>query len=989
VIRGARMHNLQGIDCSIPLGKITAITGVSGSGKSTLAFDILYAEGQRRFVECLSAYARQFLERLERPNVDQIGFIQPPIALKQRVSIKNARSTVGSVTELSDYLRLLLAHAGCLHCLECGGEVVRTGIDDAVAAVRAWERGTRLAIVAPLTPRPDRAGIERLRAQGYTRLFAGDRVVEIDDWLAGPSARRAGRRPLGLVIDRIIVGQARRGRIAEAFETAWRQGQRSCRLQPLEGGTGKVLRGGLACTQCGAPAQEPTPALFSSNSPLGACPTCQGFGRIITVDRDKVVPDPRKNLRNHAVVPFGVPSARGWYRRLLRAARALEIPTDLPFEKLSPEQRDWIFRGDEDFPGVEGFFEALERQRYKMHVRIFIARFRGYAPCPTCRGSRLKPAALAATLGEKNIHELHELTIEALRGFLDELKLTPQEHRKVRAVLESIRARLVCLEEVGVGYLTLGRTGRTLSGGETQRIRIAAAQGNTLTETLFILDEPTVGLHATDTERMLGVLRRMAAMGNTVVVVEHDPEIIAGADHLIVLGPGGGRNGGHLVYEGDVAGFLQKEPDYFRAVPPGAAPPLDYRRRWKQGRARRQREPRLSSPWSAEAVQAWLAQRQGRGGGTAGDDARSAARRESSAAAGTGRALVAEGGRAAPGPRLEIRDAREHNLKIARLSVPLGGLVVITGVSGSGKSTLLDEILYRNWLRRQGRTVEGVGEVGEISGLQRITEAHLVGQDLLGRSSRSNPISFVKAYGEIRKALAGTLLARQRSLDAGAFSFNTPGGRCEACRGMGLQTLEMFFLPDVEVVCETCGGQRFRPEVLAVTWRGKNIDEILKLTVDEATEFFAPEPRVVERLAPLRNVGLGYITLGQSTNTLSGGEAQRLKIAAFLANGTRDERHLFLFDEPTTGLHGRDVSRLLGALRALLGRGHAVIAVEHHLDFIAAADWVIDLGPGPGKAGGRLVYAGPVAGLLQQSESPTGRALRVRLHVKGSGKAER
>lgn len=980
IIRGARMHNLQGIDCEIPLGKITVVTGVSGSGKSTLAFDILYAEGQRRFVECLSAYARQFMERLERPEVESIGYLQPPIALKQRSSIRNARSTVGSITELSDYLRLLFAHAGDLRCLRCGGEVRHIGVDEVRAALRRWPDATPLALVAPLDGPRDADGLRRLLQQGFTRLWQAGAAIEIEERIAAggvPAAGKRGGREIGLLIDRLIAGRTPRARLAESLESAWREGRGTCWIAPLSAAPKAaraerlVLRRGLACGACGTAAAEPIPALFSWNSPLGACPTCQGFGRVITIDRDKVVPDPRRNLRNDAIVPFSVPSARRWYRRMLQRAREHDLPTDLPFAQLEPEQQAWVFRGDKTFPGVEGFFRRLERKRYKMHVRIFLARFRGYVVCPDCDGSRLRREALAATLGGRTIHDLHEMPIAELRRFLQELDLPPDAQARVKPIRESVQARLACLEEIGVGYLTLARTGRTLSGGETQRIRIAAALGNSLTDTLFVLDEPTVGLHAVDTARMLAVLRQLAEAHNTVVVVEHDPGLIEGADHLIVLGPGGGREGGRLVYQGPVTEFLRREPGFFvsaavtRAAPAVSPPP----------RRRGGRRAILPGPsHDAEIAERALARRRGHAGALANPWDADAVTRWMMRAAKSGAS-----GRPSDPPVLGLRDATEHNLKIPALRIPLAGIVAITGVSGSGKSTLLDEIVYRNWLRFHGRAVEAVGRVGEITGLDRITEADLIGQELLGRSSRSNPISFVQAYAEIRGLLAGTVLARQRRLDPGAFSFNTPGGRCDACSGMGTQTLEMYFLPDVEVTCETCGGKRFRPEVLEVTWRGKNIDEILNLTVDEATAFFETQPRIVERLRPLREVGLGYLILGQNTGTLSGGEAQRLRIATFLAGGDGSDRRLLLFDEPTTGLHARDVAHLLRALRGLVAQGHAVLAVEHQLDFIRAADWVIDLGPGPGDAGGRVVYAGPVAGLLEHPTSVTAAALREHL----------
>ncbi len=971
-IEGARMHNLRGVSCRIPHAEITVITGVSGSGKSTLAFDVLYAEGQRRYVECLSAYARQFLERLERPEAERIGHIQPPIALKQRVSIRNARSTVGSITELSDLLRLLYVHAGEIACGNCGGAVVRTESREALSALDRFDSGARIAIVAPLATTPDAGGLRRLRDDGYTRLLLGDEVVELDDLIAQPErlAAFAPRKPkkrgagastsasthrTGVVIDRVVAGKTSGTRWVESIQTAWEVGGGLCRLHPLDRGTSVLLRRGMACSACDTPAALPTVGLFSWNNPIGACPECQGFGRIITLDRDKVVPDARKNLRNDAVVPFGVPSARAWYRRMLKAARSRAIPTDQPFGKLSAAQQEWIFAGDETFPGVNGFFERMERKRYKMHVRIFIARFRGYRVCPRCQGSRLRPEALAVTVRGHTIDALHRMPIGTLQAFFADYDATSAEAQGVASLIDEIHARVAYLMDIGVGYLSLGRSGRTLSGGETQRIRLAAALGSALTDTLYILDEPTVGLHATDSGAMLDVLRRLTELGNTVVVVEHDPGIIAGAEHLIVLGPGGGAQGGRLLYEGPVEAYLKKHPGFFLAEGALLAPrhtrTSPKRVRGLPRRASRSRK--LGNPWNVAAVRRWLdAQERGRA-----------------------RASL----RTPPGRKLEITGAREHNLKIASLEIPLSRLVVITGVSGSGKSTLLDEIIHRNWLRHKGRPVEDVGGVDRIAGFGDLEEVHLVGQVLLGRSSRSNPISFVQAYAEIRKLLAGTLAARQRGLEAGAFSFNTAGGRCDTCKGMGTQVLEMYFLPDVEVPCEVCGGKRFRPEVLAVTWHAKNIDAMLAMTVDEATAFFRREVRIVERLAPLQEVGLGYLALGQSTATLSGGEAQRLRLASFLAKRLNDERHLFLFDEPTTGLHARDVERLLSALRALLAQGHAVIVVEHHLDFIRAADWVVDLGPGPGDAGGEVVYAGPPAGLLLHEGSRTAEALRAHL----------
>ncbi|MCK4303958.1 MAG: hypothetical protein KAY24_06945, partial [Candidatus Eisenbacteria sp.] len=763
VIRGARMHNLRRINCEIPLRKITVITGVSGSGKSTLAFDVLYAEGQRRFVECLSAYARQFLERLERPKVDRIGYIQPAIALKQHLSIRNARSTVGSITELTDHLRLLYVHAGQVHCRVCGAPVVRNELSDALKVIQALPEDTRIAIVAPLQRPLSSETACRLLDDGYTRLFLSGQVIQIEDLLAegvlladalSKATSRPGRRSappgrpgrrsaapgrqerrsaapgrqerrsvapgrqerrsaagdekgsvpagssrsgdasqIGVVIDRIVVGKARRSRLAESIQAAWKMGNGTCWLHRLDASSQSqgrrrkstkrastiplIVRQGMTCSACATPSITPSVGLFSWNSPIGACPECQGFGRIITIDRNKVIPDRRRNLRNHAVVPFSVPSTRQWYRRLLRAARSREIPTDEPYEDLSQAQQDWIFQGDEDFPGVKGFFEKLANKRYKMHVRIFISRFRGYVPCPRCQGSRLKPDALSVTVGGKNIHELHETPIDELVGFFNAFSPEETEGTGIQSLLDGIRARLHYLDDVGIGYLTPGRAGRTLSGGETQRIRLAAALGSALTDTLYILDEPTVGLHATDTDRMMRALKQLTAMGNTVVVVEHDPGMIAGADHLIVLGPGGGVRGGRLIYEGPVAQFLKKHPGFFRAQPPSSgagagALGRSARRRSLRGLPKDATRRRgLSNPWNAEAVHRWVE------GHTAGEKvahgtaahdaaasgaaahlatAHDAAAHPAAASGATASAVT--GSRFPMGPRLRLREAR-------------------------------------------------------------------------------------------------------------------------------------------------------------------------------------------------------------------------------------------------------------------------------------------------------------------------------------------
>ena len=919
-LRGVRTHNLKGIDVSVPFGRLTVVTGVSGSGKSSLAFDTIYAEGQRRFVDCLATYARQFLERLERPDADFIGYLQPPLALKQTVSVRNARSTVGTMSEIADYLQLLFARVGQAHCVRCGAPLVPETLDSAVQKVLDRPPEDRLCITARISrDRLGKEGPAGLLKQGYARTLHEGAVRDWPaEWLCHePSPTWPDA--MEVVVDRFPRRSVRRTRIAESVQGAWHLGQGTAYLYELPEDEEKahpigMLREGTVCVRCGTVGEPPQPALFSANSPLGACPTCQGFGRTVTIDRDKVVPDPRRTLRNDAVHPFAMPARRRWFRRMMKAAPEAKVRTETPWIDLTPREQDWVFLGDRKFRGVQGLFRKLEKKRYKMHIRIFLARFRGYVRCETCNGTRLRPAALAVTIGGKNLADLSAMPIAALRGFIDALDVPAGREVQARPVLREIRSRLRTLDEVGLGYLTLDRTARTLSGGETQRLRLASGMGASLTQTLYILDEPTVGLHARDAARVLRVLRRICEAGSTALVVEHDPAIIEGADHIIVLGPEGGEKGGELLYEGPPARFLRDNPGFFRTASPRT------------------------------------------------------------------RAF----NRNAPG--LRLRDLRAHNLRIKELHLPLRGITAISGVSGSGKSTLVDNVIARAWRRYRGVQVDEVGEVGAIEGFDSLDDVVLVGQDPLGRSTRSNAVSFVKVLPIFRDLLAGTPEAAAHGLRARDFSFNVPGGRCEVCKGLGSVVLEMHFLPDVEVTCEACKGRRFRPDVLEVSYRGRNIQAILEMTTDEAAKAFRDRPDIVQRLRPLQEVGLGYLRLGQPTSTLSGGEAQRLRLAAFLAEGGREKRRLFVFDEPTTGLHARDVARLLDALRALVARGHAILVVEHHLDFLAAADWIVDLGPGAGDEGGRIVYEGPADGIVKCAESFTGQALASHLGLGSPGR---
>jgi excinuclease ABC subunit A len=932
ILRGVRTHNLKGIDLSIPFGKMTVVTGVSGSGKSSLVFDTIYAEGQRRFVDCLTTYARQFLERLDRPDADSIGHLEPPLALKQSVAVRSARSTVGTLSEVADYLHLLFAHGGEPHCVACGASIEPESLETAAARILGQIPADRFCIAAPIArDRLGTEGIGGLLNQGYTRTLRDGIVSDWPPaWIDAAPASLPGE--ILAVVDRFTRSGLRRGRLIEAIGTAWHLGRGVAELHdiPLDGGPGRRLdrlAEGVVCRACGTKGETPLPSLFSADSALGACPACQGFGRLVTIDRDKVIPDPRRTLRNDAVLPFRMPSRRGWHRRMMRAADTNGIRTETPWSEMTDQEKEWVFAGDRKFPGVNGLFRRLEKKRYRMHVRVFLSRFRGYIPCTTCRATRLRPEALAVTIDGKNLADLAETPIDALCAFFKTLRLPPAREKRVRTVLDEIRSRLRCLDEVGLGYLTLARTSRTLSGGETQRLRLAAGMGASLTRTLYVLDEPTVGLHARDAARVLGVLRRICRSGNTVLVVEHDPAVVEGADHLIVLGPEGGDRGGEMLYEGTPAAFLKQQPGFFRIAP------------------------------AASGTASKL-----RAGGT--ETLRDAAQ------AGMARGAV---------PSLRLQGLRANNLQIEDLSIPLEGIVAVSGVSGSGKSTLIDEVVYRNWRRFQGQPVEDVGSARAIAGFDALKDVLLIGQEPLGRSTRSNAVSFVKVLPILRTLLARTPYALARKLKPRDFSFNVPGGRCETCKGLGTVILEMHFLPDVEVSCEACRGRRFREEVLEVAYRGRNILSILEMTADEAAGSFQDHPEIGRRIRPLQEVGLGYLRLGQPTSTLSGGEAQRLKLASFLAEGPSGGRRLFLFDEPTTGLHARDVARLLTALRALIRRGDSVLVVEHHLDFLASSDWIIDLGPGAGDEGGRVVYAGPVDGILRCQTSITGRTLAAHL----------
>ncbi len=935
-IRGARQHNLKNIDLDIPLYKLTVVTGVSGSGKSSLAFDTLYAEGQRRYVETFSAYTRQFLDRLARPDADCIDGIPPAIAIDQSGAVKTSRSTVGTMTGINDYLKLLFARKAVPYCPDCRRAAERT---DARAVVErlaaAHPKGEPLLIAAPvpLGGYGDAAVVaSSLRAQGYRRfLRAGEKVgekagekvgekvaapVSIDDLSDGDCRGES----LSVVIDRLTPGIAAPARVLEAIEEAFRLGRGQ--MQAVRGREASVFHEGIRCGGCDRGFPQPTPGLFSFNNPVGACPQCKGFGRVIELDWDLVIPDPRLSIRGGAIRPWRTASRRTKLRECTRFCQASGIPVDVPFGDLAPEMRQAVIDGADGcsgvhdvgvrYPGVKGFFRRLEKKKYKMHVRVLLSRYRGYFPCTACGGGRLQKDAMLFRLGGKTLPDLWEMPIGLLRGVFEELAPAKEfADRGSRLLLDEVRSRLSYLASVGLEYLTLGRQSRTLSGGEVERVNLTAALGASLVEALFVLDEPSIGLHARDNARLLEILRAIRDRGNTVVVVEHDPAIVAAADHLIDLGPDAGAGGGNVVAQGTVEAVARSRfsaTGDFLSGRRSIAPPA------------RRRRPR-------------------------------------------------------PGRAIEIRGARANNLKNLDVDIPLDLLVVVTGVSGSGKSTLIEDVLHRRAARGRVDAGGAAGEVGSIRGLARVDEVVLVDQSPIGRTSRGNPVTYIKVYEAIRRRFAATPDAARAGFSAGDFSFNVEGGRCPECSGSGFIDIEMQFLSDVSLPCETCGGKRFREEVLRVRYKGLGIHDVLELTVRQSMDFFAGDPEILEPLVFLEGLGLGYLRLGQPINTLSGGEAQRLKLAG-RAMSARSERILFLLDEPTTGLHLADVERLLGLLRGLVERGHSVVVIEHHLDVIRAADWVIDLGPEGGDRGGELVAAGAPEEIAACPRSITGEWLR-------------
>jgi excinuclease ABC subunit A len=961
IVRGARTHNLKNIDVSLPGGKLIIITGVSGSGKSSLAFDTIYAEGQRRYVESLSAYARQFLERMEKPDVDRIDGISPAIAIRQKNSVRNPRSTVGTTTETHDYMRLLFARIGRTFCRKCGKEVVRETAEVVARRLGELPAGTRLLIGfdlpvfaslvsgngdtsevdelhessdaadttgvedAPsgIPPQPVNAAaiistLDALRRKGFGRILVDGKAVTLED--VDP-ATIAHQSLVQVVVDRLrLDGEDIRQRLTDSIETAYLEGGGAAwaleqpiddgRLTPAGSTRTHVFSERFECRGCGLTYEDPQPRLFSFNNPFGACPTCHGFGNIIELDMDLVVPDATKSIQQGAIEPWSKPHYRAQLADLKRAVKKRRLRLDVPWADLTPEEKQFVVEGDEDYDGIRGFFRWLERKKYKVHVRVFLSRYRGYLVCPDCGGTRLRREARDVRIAGRTIDEVSSLTVHAAQEFFAGLQLTEKEAAIAEKVLKEIRRRLLFLSDVGLDYLTLDRLSSTLSGGEAQRISLATSLGSALVGTLYVLDEPSIGLHPRDNLRLIEILRQLRDQGNTVLVVEHDADMMKVADHIVDLGLGAGEQGGRVVYSGSVDGLMHEARSltskYLRQELAIPVPP---------------------------------------------------ARRRGS------------------GQRIRLIGASEHNLRDVDITIPLNTLTCVTGVSGSGKSTLVHDVLYAAVKRAKGGWDKRVGAFKKIEGTELITDAVLVDQTPIGRTPRSNPVTYLKAFDPIRELFAATKDARARGLTASHFSFNVPGGRCEACQGEGEVRVEMQFLADVFVPCDQCDGKRFKPQVLDVRYRGRTIHQVLDLTVREALTFFSSSPKVLRRLQVLDEIGLGYLRLGQPATTLSGGEAQRIKIAAHLSSHS-GERLLYILDEPTTGLHFDDIAKLLTAFRKLLEAGHTLLVIEHNLDVIKTADSIIDLGPEGGEAGGTVVAIGTPEQLVQNESSYTARYLR-------------
>ena len=909
IIEGARQNNLKNVSLQIPHNQVTAITGVSGSGKSSLAFDTIFAEGQWRYVESLSTYARMFLDKVARPDVDRLINVRPAIAIEQKNQVRTARSTVGTTTEIADLLRLLFAKIGKPTCPDCNQEGRSFQPDTVTDDLLTQWPDARAMVLFPISipsRKEEAAFVQSLLTRGFTRIKAGDELIDLHE-VDKPLLHKCPS--LFIVLDRLVIRDDNRTRLVEAVETAFREGEGRCSVDIIDHGRQSYSTKFL-CQGCGRTFEPLRPILFSFNHPLGACPECKGFGNVLRYDPELVIPDQTKSLAQGAIEPWSKPSSAWWQKQMMTAMKKHGIDVEIPFKSLPADQQRLLWEGAKSFDGINDFFEYLEGKRYKLHVRVFLSRYRTPFDCPSCHGSRLKPDARFIKLAGSDIHETMERTVENLAGWVDSLPLRQAEQEIAPDILRQLKAKLGFLQRVGLGYLTLNRQTKTLSGGEAQRVALANQLGSRLVGTLYVLDEPTIGLHARDTDLLAGILRDLAATGNTVVVVEHDRRMIESADFLVELGPQSGEKGGEIVCAAPTKAFIQDH----RAT---TARYLRGEEEIPQPRARRN---------------------------------------------GNGKMLVLAG-------------ATEHNLKDLTVRIPLGMLICITGVSGSGKSTLVEDTLYRAVARAFRVESLPMGRFHAIKGIEHLKGIRLIDQQPIGRTPRSNPITYLKAFDEIRQLFAGERDAQRQGLTPGHFSFNAAGGRCERCEGSGVEKLEMYFFEDIYAPCEICEGKRFKAEILKIRHQGKHIADVLNLTVEEAVSFFSGTAKLQDKLQLLSSIGLGYLRLGQSATTLSGGEAQRLKIAAELRDSSAKDM-LYIMDEPTTGLHFDDIKKLLAVLHTLVNAGNTLVVVEHNLDVIKSADWIIDLGPEGGAAGGQIIAEGRPEQVAKVTTSYTGRFLK-------------
>lgn len=913
-IKGARVHNLKNVDVELPKNKFIVVTGVSGSGKSSLTIDTLYAEGQRRYVESLSSYARQFLTRMDKPDVDYIKGLSPAIAIEQKVSTRTTRSTVGSLTELYDYLRLLFARVGKTYSPTSGEVVTKHEVRDVVDYIFSQKDGEKVFIYFEEKVKKSVAEeLKLLLQKGFTRVKVDGEVAQIEELLESKDLAKQKHKTVRVLVDRLVVKQEEelQSRAADSVQTAFSEGNNECFIETGNGAE-KVFSNKFEAN--GISFEEPSPNFFNFNNPYGACKTCEGFGTVMGLDEDLIFPDKELSVYEEAVAPWRGEKMSEWLEPLVKKGIMFDFPIHRAYKDLSEKEKRLLWTGNEYFKGLDFFFKYLEEKSYKIQYRVMLSRYRGKTTCPDCKASRIRKDAQYVLVGGKNIAELLLLPIRDLNTFFQGLQLNTTDSKIADKILLEIRNRLQTMMDVGLGYLTLNRLSNTLSGGETQRINLTRSIGSNLTSSLYILDEPSIGLHQRDTDRLISVLKNLRNLGNTVVVVEHDEDIMKASDHIVDMGPEAGIFGGEVMYNGSSKEILKAETLTAKYL-----------------------NEELEIPYSVN--------------------------------------------RRKPSNWLFLKGATQHNLKNVDVKVPLNALTVVSGVSGSGKTTLIKKILFPALTRLFEGAGEKPGSYKELSGdLKRITAVEMIDQNPLGRSSRSNPVTYVKAYDGIRELFARQQLSKLRGYQPKDFSFNVEGGRCETCKGDGEVIVEMQFLADVHLKCEECNGKKFKEEILEVQHKGKNIYEVLELSVDEAMEFFADNSDVVQKLSPLQKVGLGYVKLGQSSSTLSGGEAQRVKLASFLTRGTAPNPILFIFDEPTTGLHFHDINKLVSAFNQLIEAGHTVVVIEHNMDVIKCADWLIDLGPEGGDEGGHLVYEGAPEGLVSVKNSYTAKYLKPKLH---------